>query len=168
MIIITNINIKQKLPSPSSNTKNPNITPNHPNFGEKVYISNNGTPIKTFANHPFFSIDLTIFFEAKLQFNVPTVKINYLITFKPKISHNISLYKQDSNIPTKNIPTYIYCDMVIDPNKNESIYVVNLESNFYTTSLFFTSPVDLLLLSLEEIKRIKTNVLKTRGILYAH
>jgi hypothetical protein len=105
MATVTNIDVKQKLPSSSSNTKNPNITPNYPNFGEKVHISDNGTPIKTFANHSFFSIDPIIFPEAKLQFNVLTVKVNYLITFKPKVFHNISPYQIYK--PKIYLPTYI-------------------------------------------------------------
>jgi hypothetical protein len=66
MTTVTNIDIKQKLQASSSSTTKPNVTPNHPTFGKKVHISTNGTPIKTFANLPFFSVDLTIFPEVKL------------------------------------------------------------------------------------------------------
>jgi hypothetical protein len=104
------------------------------------------------------SVDPTIFPEAKLQFNVPTFKVNYLITFKPKVSHNISPYKAGSNIPAENIPTFIYCDTVIDLNKNESTY--NLESNFFTTSPLSTFPADLLPPFLEEIKKNKDKCFK--------
>jgi hypothetical protein len=139
----------------SSSTTKPNITPNHPNFSERVHISANGTPIKTFTNRPFSTIDPTIFPKAKLQFNVPTVQVNYPIHFKPKVSHNISSYNFGSNIPSENISTYIYCDIVTDPNKNEATYIVNLEFNFFTTSPLSTSPADLLSLSLEDIKKNK-------------
>jgi hypothetical protein len=146
------------------NTSSPitksNITPNHPNFGEKIHISANGTPIKTFANYPFFSIDLTIFPKARLQFNVSTVQVNYPISFKPKVSHNISPYKFRFNIPSENILTFIYCDTVNDPNKNKVTYIVNLESNFFTTSPLSTSPANLLPLSLEEIKKNKDKCFK--------
>jgi hypothetical protein len=152
MATATNIDVKQKLPS-SSSTNNSNVTPNHPNFSERVHISENGTSIKTFANCSFSFVNPTIFSEAKLQFNVSMIKINYPITFKPKVSHNISSYKPGSNIQAENIPTYIYCDTVVDPNKNESTYIVNLESNFFTTSPLSTSPADLLPLSLEKIKK---------------
>jgi hypothetical protein len=155
MTTATNVDVKQKLPSSFFNTKNPNVIPNHPNFGEKVHISDNGTPIKTFSNCPFSSVDPIIFPKTKLQFNVPTIKINYPTTFKPKVSHNISSYKQGSNITTENIPIYIYCNTVIDPNKNESTYIVNLKSNFYTTFPLFTSPADLLLSFLEIRKNKK-------------
>jgi hypothetical protein len=64
MATATNIDVKQKLQS--SSTTKPNVTPNHPNFGEKVHISANGTPIKTFANQPYSFINPTIFPEAKL------------------------------------------------------------------------------------------------------
>jgi hypothetical protein len=134
--------------------------PNYLNFGEKIHISANGTPIKIFSNRLYSSVDPTIFFETKLQFNVSTVKVNYPITFKPKVFHNISPYKTGSNIPAENISTFIYCDMVIDSNKNESTYIVNLESNFFTTSPFFTSPVDLLPSSLEDIKKNKDKCFK--------
>jgi hypothetical protein len=73
MATATNIDVKQKLQNTSSPTTKSNITPNHLNFSEKIHISANGTPIKTFTNHPFSSIDPTIFPKAKLQFNVPTV-----------------------------------------------------------------------------------------------
>jgi hypothetical protein len=146
-----NIDINQNL----QNTAKPNIMPNHPNFSEKVHISANSTPIKTFTNRPFSSINPIIFPEAKLQFNVPTVQVNYPIHFKPKVSHNISPYKFSSNIPSENIPTYIYCDTVTDENKNEATYIVNLESNFFTTSPLSTSPADLLPPFLEEIKKNK-------------
>jgi hypothetical protein len=129
------------------------MTPNRPNFDEKVHLSANGTPIKTFTNRPFFFIDPTIFPKAKLQFNISTVQVNYPIHFN--VSHNVSSYKFRSNIPSENIPTYIYCDTVTDPNKNEATYIVNLESNFFTTSPLSTSPADLLLSSLEDIKKNK-------------
>jgi hypothetical protein len=148
------------LQASSSSTTKSEVIPNHPNFSEKVHLSANDTPIKTFSNRPYSSVDITIFPEAKLQFNVPTVKVNYLITFKPKVSHNISSYKAGSNIPAENIPTFIYCNTVIDPNKNESTYIVNLESNFFTTSPLSTSPADLLLSSLEEIKKNKDKCFK--------
>jgi hypothetical protein len=108
MATAKNININQNL----QNTTKPNVMPNRPNFGEKVHISANGTLIKTFANHLFSSIDPIIFPEAKLQFNVSTVQVNYPIHFKLKVSYNISPYKFGSNIPSENIPTYIYCDTV--------------------------------------------------------
>jgi hypothetical protein len=154
MATAMNIDIKQKLQNSSSTTK-PNMTPNHPNFGKKIHLSANGTPIKTFANRPFSSIDPIIFPEAKLQFNVPTVQVNYPIHFKPNISYNVSLYKFGSNIPSENIPTYIYCDIVTNPNKNEATYIVNLESNFFTTSPLSTSPADLLPPSFKDIKKNK-------------
>jgi low affinity Fe/Cu permease len=143
------------LQNTSSNTTKPNVTPNCPNFGEKVYISANGTPIKTFVNRPFFFIDPTIFPKAKFQFNVPTVQVNYPIHFKPNVSHNVSPYKFRFNIPSENIPTYIYCDTVTDLNKNEATYIVNLESNFFTTSPLSTSLADLLSSFLEDIKKNK-------------
>jgi hypothetical protein len=121
MTTATNVDVKQKLQNNISSTTKPDIMPNHPNFGEKVHISANGTPIKTFANCPFSSVDPIIFPKAKLQFNIPTVQVNYLTSFKPKVSHNISPYKFGSNIPSENILTYIYCDTVVDPNKNEAI-----------------------------------------------
>jgi hypothetical protein len=136
MATATNIDVKQKLQSFSSTTKS-NVTPNHPNFGEKIYISANDTPIKTFTNRPYSFIDPIIFPEAKLQFNVSTVQVNYLTSFKPKVSHNISSYKAGSNIP-----------------------VENLESNFFTTSPLFTSLTDLLPSSLEEIKKNKDKCFK--------
>jgi hypothetical protein len=74
--------------------------------------------------------------------------------------YNISPYKPSSNIQAENISIYIYYDTVIDPNKNESIYIVNLESNFFTTSLLSTSSTDLLPLSLEEIKKNKDKCFK--------
>jgi hypothetical protein len=136
-------------------------------LSERIDISANGTPIKTIFNRPFFSVDLIIFPEAKLQFNVPTVKINYLTTFKSTVSHNtssykhnISSYKPSSNIQAENISTYIYCDTVIDSNKNESTYIVNLESNFFTTFLLSTFSADLLPSSLEEIKKNKDKYFK--------
>jgi hypothetical protein len=146
--------------SSSFSINKPNITPNHPNFGEKVHISTNGTPIKTFTNHLYSSINPTIFPKAKLQFNILTVQVNYPISFKPKVSYNISPYKTGSNIPAENISTFIYCDTVIDPNKNKSSYIVNLESNFFTTSSLSTFPTDLLSLSLEEIKKNKDKCFK--------
>jgi hypothetical protein len=160
MTTATNVDIKQKLQPSFSNTSKPNITPNHSNFDEKVHISANGIPIKTFSNHPYSSVDPTIFPEAKLQFNVPTVQVNYSITFKPKVSHNISSYKTGFNISSENISTFIYCDTVIDSNKNESTYIVNLESNFFTTSPLSTFPVDLLPSSLEDIKKNKDKYFK--------
>jgi hypothetical protein len=160
MATATNIDIKQKLQTPSSSTTKPGITPNHPKFGEKVHLSANGTPIKTFSNQPFSLINPTIFPEAKLQFNVPTVKVNYPIFFNPKVSHNISPYRAGSNIPVENIPTFIYCDTVIDSNKNESTYIVNLESNFFTTSPLSISLADLLPPFLEEIKKNKDKCFK--------
>jgi hypothetical protein len=56
MATATNIDIKQKLQS-SSNTNKPNVTPNHPNFGEKIHISTNSTSIKTFTDHSYFFVD---------------------------------------------------------------------------------------------------------------
>jgi hypothetical protein len=159
MATATNIDIKQKLQT-FSNTSKSNVIPNHLKFGEKVHISVNGILIKTFSNRPYFSIDPTIFPKTKLQFNVPTVQVNYPITFKPKVSHNIYPYKTGSNIPSENIPTFIYCNTVINPNKNESTYIVNLESNFFTTSPLSTSPADLLPLSLEDIKKNKDKCFK--------
>jgi hypothetical protein len=155
MATATNIDVKQKLQNTSSPITKSNITPNHPNFGEKVHISANGTPIKTFANCPFSSVDPTIFPKVKLQFNVPTIQVNYPIFFKPKVFHNVSPYKYESNIPLENILTYIYCDTVVNPNKNEATYIMNLESNFFTTSPLSTSPADLLPLFLEDIKKNK-------------
>jgi hypothetical protein len=146
----------------SSSTNKPEVIPNHPNFGEKVHLSANGIPIKTFSYHPFFSVDLIIFSKVRLQFNVPTVKINYPISFKPKVSHNITLYRVESNISVENITTFIYCDTVIDSNKNESTYIVNLESNFFTTSPLSTSLADLLLSFLEDIKKNKDKCFKDR------
>jgi hypothetical protein len=138
MATVVNVDINQNL---SSSTKKPSVTSNLPNFGKRVHISANGTPTKTFSNRSFSLVDSTIFPEAKLQFNIPTVKINYPLTFKLKVSHNTSLYninvnpyKQGTSISVENIPTYIYCDTVTDPNKNESTYIINLESNFFTTS----------------------------------
>jgi hypothetical protein len=160
MATATNIDVKQKLQNTSFSTTKPNITPNHPNFGEKVHISANGTLIKTFANRLFSSIDPTIFPKARLQFNVPTVQVNYPISFKPKVFHNILPYKSGSNIPAENILTFIYCDIVTDPNKNEVTYIVNLESNFFTTSPLSTSLADLLPSSLEEIKKNKDKCFK--------
>jgi hypothetical protein len=148
------------LHTPSSSTNKPEVIPNHSNFGEKVHLSANGILIKTFSNRLFSSIDLTIFPEARLQFNVPTVKVNYPISFKPKVSHNISSYKAGSNIPVENILTFIYCDIVINSNKNKSTYVVNLESNFFTTSLLSTSLADLLSPFLEDIKKNKNKCFK--------
>jgi hypothetical protein len=159
MITATNIDIKQKLQS-SSNTNKPSVTSNHPNFGKKMYISANGTPIKTFTNYLFFSVDSIIFPEAKLQFNILTVQVNYPNTFNSKVSHNVSSYKTGSNIPAENISTFIYCDMIIDSNKNESTYIVNLESNFFTTSPLSTFLTDLLLFSLEDIKKNKDKCFK--------
>jgi hypothetical protein len=65
MAALANIDIKQKLPS-SFNTNRPNVTSNYPNFGERIHISANGTPIKTFTNYLFFFIDPIIFSKAKL------------------------------------------------------------------------------------------------------
>jgi hypothetical protein len=65
MVMVTNIDIKQKLQS-SSNINKSNVTPNHSNFGEKIHISANGISIKTFTNHSYSSVDPTIFPEAKL------------------------------------------------------------------------------------------------------
>jgi hypothetical protein len=124
MTTATNIDIKQKLQTSSSSITKPGVTPNHPNFGEKVHLSANGTPIKTFSNILYSSIDPTIFPEARLQFNVPTVKVNYPISFNPKVSHNISLYRAGSNIPAENIPTFIYCDTVIERNFIRSLIVL--------------------------------------------
>jgi hypothetical protein len=165
MTIATNIDIKQKLQTSSSPITKPEVTPNHLKFGEKVHLSANGTPIKTFSNWPYSFIDPTIFPETRLQFNVPTVKINYPIFFNPKVSHNISSYKAGSNIPAENIPIFIYCDTVIDSNKNESTYIVNLESNFFTTSPLSTSSADLLPPSLEKSKRTKINASRMEEIL---
>jgi hypothetical protein len=151
MATAMNIDVNQKL----QNTNKSIVTPNHLNFGERVRISANGTPIKTFANHLFSSIDPTIFSKAKLQFNVPTIQVNYPIHFKPKVSYNVSPYKFGSNIPSENIPTYIYCDTITDLNKNEATYIVNLESNFFTISPLSTSPADLLSPFLKEIKKNK-------------
>jgi hypothetical protein len=66
MTTATNIDIKQKLQSSFSVNK-PNVTSNHPTFGERVHISANDIPIKTFSNCPFSSVDPIIFLEAKLQ-----------------------------------------------------------------------------------------------------
>jgi hypothetical protein len=160
MATATNIDIKQKLHTSSSSTNKPEVIPNRPNFSEKVHLSTNGTSIKTFSNHPFSSIDPTIFPKTRLQFNVPTVKVNYPIFFKPKVSHNISSYKAGSNISVENIPTFIYCDTVINSNKSESTYIINLQSNFFTTSPLSTSLADLLLPSLEDIKKNKDKCFK--------
>jgi hypothetical protein len=163
MVTATNIDVKQKLQSSSINK--PNATSNLSNFGKRGHINTNSTPIKTFFNHSFSSIDSTIFSEVKLQFNIPTVKINYPLTFKPNISHNTSLYncninsyKQGSNISSENIPTYY--NTVTDSNKNKSTYIINLESNYFTTFPLFTSPADLLPLSLEKIKKNKDKCFK--------
>jgi hypothetical protein len=167
MVTATNIDIKQKLQS-SFNINKFNVTSNRLNFSEKVHISVNSIPIKIFSNRPYSSVDPTIFSKTKLQFNVPTVQVNYPITFKPKVSHNISPYKTGSNIPAENIFTFIYCDTVIDSNKNESTYIVNLKSNFFTTSPLFTSPADLLPFSLEEIKKNKDKCFKDgRNFIYS-
>jgi hypothetical protein len=91
MATATNIDIKQKLSSSHANRLN--VNSNHLKFGERIDISANSTPIKTFSNHSFSSIDLTIFPETKLQFNVPTVKVTFLPSFKPKVTHNISSYQ---------------------------------------------------------------------------
>jgi hypothetical protein len=155
MATATNVDVKQKLQNNTSSTTKSDIMPYRSNFGEKVHISANGTPIKTFTNRPFSSINPIIFPKAKLQFNISTVQINYPISFKPKVSHNVSPYKFGSNIPSENILTYIYCDTVVDPNKNEATYIVNLESNFFTTFPLSTSPADLLPPSLEDIKKNK-------------
>jgi hypothetical protein len=160
MATATNVDIKQKLQPSSSNTNKPNVMPNHPNFGEKVHISANDTLIKTFSNHPYSFVNPTIFSEAKLQFNVSTVQVNYPITFKLKVSHNISSYKNRSNISFENIPTFIYYDTVIDSNKNKSTYIVKLESNFFTTFPLSTFPADLLPLLLEDIKKNKDKCFK--------
>jgi hypothetical protein len=141
------------------------IPSNHPNFGEQVHISTNENPIKTFTNHPFSSVNPIIFPEANLQFNVSTVKVNFPNIFKLTVFHNISLYQTGSNIQAENIPTYIYCDTVIDSNKNKSIYIVNLKSNFFTTPLS-TAPANLLSFFLEGLKRTKINISKTRETLY--
>jgi hypothetical protein len=66
MATVTNIDIKQKLQTSSSSITKPGVTPNHLNFGEKVHLSANDTPIKTFSNRPYSSIDPTIFPEARL------------------------------------------------------------------------------------------------------
>jgi hypothetical protein len=50
MATATNIDIKQKLQTSPFSTTKPEVTPNHPNFGEKVHFSANGTLIKTFSN----------------------------------------------------------------------------------------------------------------------
>jgi hypothetical protein len=160
MATTTNIDIKQKLQTPSSSTTKPNVMLNHPNFSKKVHISTNGISIKTFTNRPYFSINPTIFLEAKLQFNIPTIQVNYPIFFKPKVSHNISPYKARSNISAENIFTFIYYDTVVNFNKNESTYIMNLESNFFTTSPLSTSPADLLSSLLKEIKKNKDKCFK--------
>jgi hypothetical protein len=94
MATAVNIDINQNLPS---STKKPSVTSNLPNFRERIHISANGTPIKTFSNRSFSSVDPKIFPEAKLQFNVPTGKINYPLTFKPKVFHNTSSYNININ-----------------------------------------------------------------------
>jgi hypothetical protein len=65
MATVANIDVKQKLPS-SFNINRPNVTSNYLNFDERIHISVNGTLIKTFANHPFFSVNPIIFPKAKL------------------------------------------------------------------------------------------------------
>jgi hypothetical protein len=49
---------------------------------------------------------------------------------------------------------------VIDLNKNESTYIVNLESNFFTTSPLSTSPANLLPSFLKDIKKNKDKCFK--------
>jgi hypothetical protein len=164
MIAVANIDVKQQLSS--SHIKRLSVTSNCPKFGEKIHISVNSIPIKTFTNSLFSSIDPIIFPKAKLQFNVPIVKVTFPPSFKLTVFHNISSYQQESNIHVENIPTYIYCDTIQDPNKNKSIYIVNLESNFFTTSLLSTVSADLLLFSLEKIKKTRINVSKIEKTLY--
>jgi hypothetical protein len=97
MTATVNIDVNQKLSS-SFHTKRPNITSNHPKFSEKIHIGTNSNPIKNFSNCPFSSIDPTIFPKAKLQFNIPTVKFTFPLSFKLTITYNISPYQPGFNI----------------------------------------------------------------------